>query len=501
MNATRRSISLAWLLDGIASVPASAAQIQDLALDTRFVQEGSLFFALRGTRAHGLDFVGEAVRRGASAVLWEPADGVAAPTLPSAVFCAPVAGLSRLIGRIADRFYEWPTANLQVAGITGTNGKTTCAYLLAEALNILRGNAAYMGTIGIGRVDALRSASHTTPDAVSAQREFAALRADGVRFVAMEVSSHALHQNRVAGVRFHSAAFTNLSRDHLDYHGSMQAYGEAKALLFKRDDVHHMVINVGDAFGRELAASVAGRADVTAIWIGGNDSGWLAPKTLFATEIRSDAAGLSIDFAGSLGSGTLHTRLIGRFNAENVLVVMGLLLSFGVSLPDAIEAIGRCHAPPGRMQAVRGAVERPLAVIDYAHSPDALAKVLLAAREHCKGHVWCVFGCGGDRDAGKRPLMGAVADELADHVIVTDDNPRTELPESITGAIAAAIHRHDVRVINDRREAIRTALTEARADDVVLIAGKGHEEYQIYGDRRTPFSDKLEVERYFGVAA
>jgi len=501
MNSTRRTISLAWLLDGIANVPPTDAQISDLTLDTRSVQAGSLFFALRGTRVHGLKFVNDAVRNGASAVLWEPAEGVAAPRLPDSIYCAPVPGLGRLIGRIADRFFDWPTAHLTVAGITGTNGKTTCAYLLAECLDILRGNAAYMGTIGIGRPASLKSATHTTPDAISAHRAFAALRADGARFVAMEVSSHALDQNRVAGVRFQSAAFTNLSHDHLDYHRSMQAYGEAKALLFKRDDVKHMVINVGDSFGRELVRGVAGRADVTAIWIGGSDAGWLAPKTLYATQIRTDSAGLSIDFAGSLGSGTLQAKLIGRFNAENILIVLGLLLSLDVSLQDAIDAIWRCHAPPGRMQAVRGGADQPLAVIDYAHSPDALAKVLAAAREHCSGLVWCVFGCGGDRDAEKRPLMGAVADELADRVIVTDDNPRTEQPESITGAIAAAIRRREVRIINDRREAIRTALSEAHAGDLVLIAGKGHEEYQIYGDSRNPFSDKLEVERHFGIAA
>ncbi len=311
----------------------------------------------------------------------------------------------------------------------------------------------------------------------------------------------ALAQERVAGVRFAAAAFTNLSRDHLDFHGSMRAYGEAKALLFTRHPAAHPVINVDDEFGRELAQRLAGRADFTAVSVGASASGWLAPHTLYATAVRSEPAGLGIDFAGSLGEGTVRVPLIGRFNAENLLVVLALLRALGVPLAAALQALARCHAPPGRMQAVNGGQGRPLAVIDYAHTPDALAKVLAAAREHCAGLVWCVFGCGGDRDAGKRPLMGAVADELADRVILTDDNPRSEEPAAITAGIAAAITRRRPRIINDRREAIRTALSEAAAGDLVLIAGKGHEDYQIYGERRLPFSDQREVQRHFGMAA
>ena len=501
MMTPRPAVSLGWLLEGIADCAAGDVQISDLAMDSHVVQPGALFFALHGTRSHGLEFAADAVLQGARAILWEPAEGCVAPPSSDSLYVAQIPRLSELVGRIADRFFDWPSAQLRIAGITGTNGKTTCAYLLAECLDILSGDAMYLGTIGMGRVEALRPATHTTPDPVSVHRELAQMRAQGARYLAMEVSSHALHQNRVAGVRFESAAFTNLTRDHLDYHETMQAYGEAKASLFSREGVQHFVINVGDAFGRELAQRYAGRADVTAVWIGGGDSGWLAQNTLFATAVLSDARGLSIEFSGSLGQGTARVPLIGRFNAENILVVLGLLHSFDVSMSDALRALERCHAPPGRMQPVSGGDGQPLAVIDYAHTPDALAKVLTAAREHCRGLLWCVFGCGGDRDAGKRPLMGAIADELADRVILTDDNPRSEAPTAITGEIAAAIRRRDVRVINDRREAIRTALSEARAQDLVLIAGKGHEDYQIYGDRRLPFSDRLEVERHFGIAA
>ena len=501
MSAASPAVSLSWLLEGIATIPAVNVQINDLTLDSRAVRPGSLFFALRGARSHGLEFAAEVIRQGARAILWERGADQAPPPSSDALFVAEIPGLSEFVGRIADRYFDRPSSQLRVAGITGTNGKTTCAYLLAECLDILHANAMYIGTLGLGRVGALRPATHTTPDPVSMQRELAQLRAQGARFVAMEVSSHALVQNRVAGVRFESAAFTNLTRDHLDYHGSLQAYGEAKALLFGRDSLQHLVINVGDPFGRKLAQRFAGRADITAVWLGGGDSGGLAQNTLFATRIHADVRGLSIEFSGTLGQGTALAPLIGRFNAENILIVLGLLHSFDVSMSDALSALRRCHAPPGRMQPVVGGSGQPLAVIDYAHTPDALAKVLAAAREHCQGRVWCVFGCGGDRDVGKRPLMGAVADELADRVILTDDNPRSELPGAITGAIAAAMKRRDVRVINDRGEAIRTALTEAQAEDLVLIAGKGHEDYQIYGDMRIPFSDRLEVERHFGLAA
>jgi UDP-N-acetylmuramoyl-L-alanyl-D-glutamate--2,6-diaminopimelate ligase len=494
-------ISLRWLLEGVADVHGDDVSVVDLTLDSRAVTPGALFFALRGSRQHGLAFAAEALRRGARAILWEPDEGVDGPDAVESIYVAAIPELSRHVGRIADRFFDWPSSHLRVVGITGTNGKTTCAWLLTQAMEQLAGGAAYLGTLGAGPWQNLRTGTHTTPDAVSVHREFAALRAQGARFVAMEVSSHALAQERVAGVRFAAAAFTNLTRDHLDYHGSMRAYGEAKALLFTREHAGHLVINVGDEFGRELAQRLAGRADVTAVSAGATASVWLAPHTLYATAVRSDATGLDVEFSGSAGEGRLHVPLIGRFNAENILVVLALLRALGASLDAALDALAHCHAPPGRMQPVSGGPGKPTAVIDYAHTPDALAKVLAAAREHCAGLVWCVFGCGGDRDAGKRPLMGAVADELADRVILTDDNPRTEAPATITADIATAIKRRPLRIINDRREAIRTALSEAGSADLVLIAGKGHEDYQIYGERRMPFSDRLEVQRHFGLAA
>ncbi len=506
---TARNVSLAWLLDGIAApqdargAPTIASvQVADLTLDSREVRPGTLFCALAGGRRHGIEFAAEAAARGASAVLWESAAGATPPALPAGVFAAPVENLSHLLGRIADRFFQWPSQHLRICGFTGTNGKTTCAYLLAQSLERLGSPSAYIGTLGLGRVAALETPTHTTPDVIGVHRTLAALRAQGIRDVAIEVSSHALAQGRVAGVRFFCAAFTNLTRDHLDFHGSMQAYGEAKARLFEAPDLRHVVVNVGDEFGRRLAERHSGPVPLTAVWVGADSYGWLSERNLHVTTLTPGADGLVMQVGGSFGSLALHSKLIGRFNAENLIVVLACLVACGYPAVDAAAALGECGAAPGRMEAIASSDGgKPLAVIDYAHTPDALAKALSALREHCSGALWCVFGCGGDRDAGKRALMGAVADELADRIIVTDDNPRSEDPAAITAAIASGVKSHALRVIHDRGEAIAAALAAAAAGDVVLIAGKGHEDYQIYGDRRRAFSDRTEAQRQLGVAA
>jgi len=497
------SISLIWLLDGIATVPnIEPRDVADLTLDSREVRAGSLFLALPGRSRHGLEFAAEAAARGAGVVLWEPSADVAPPKLPSTVFAAAIPGLQGLVGRIADRFFNWPSSQLRITGITGTNGKTTCAYLLAQCLERLGFQAAYIGTIGWGRIAALERPTLTTPDVVTLHRELAVLRASGVREVAMEVSSQALDQDRIAGVHVHSAAFTNLSRDHLDYHGTMGAYGAAKARLFDAPDLEHIIVNVGDVFGRELAQEYAGRVPLTAVWIGAGVSTWLTERALRAAQVTLDVRGVSMQLDGSFGQAEVATRLLGRFNAENALVVIACLLSLGAPLAEAARVLAECVPPPGRMEVVESAAgDKPMAVVDYAHTPDALAKALGALREHCKGALWCVFGCGGDRDPGKRSIMGAIADDLADRIIVTDDNPRSENPQDITRAIVSGIKSGAARVIHDRGEAIGTALKEAGANDMVLIAGKGHEDYQIYGETRRSFSDRREAQRYLGVAA
>jgi len=516
-----KPVNLLWLLDGIASLDAAqavdrsggAVQVTDLTLDSRDVRPGSLFFALAGQRRpggqpqrHGLEYALEAATRGARVVLWEPSPGVTPPSLPTSVFVASIPELPRLLGRIADRFFRWPSQYLRISGFTGTNGKTTCAYLLAQCLERLGTPSAYLGTIGFGRIPQLAPSTHTTPDVIRMHRTLAQFRAQGLRDVALEVSSHALAQGRVDAVRFHLAAFTNLTRDHLDYHESMEAYGEAKARLFAFPELQSIVINVGDEFGRRLAercasSGVSSAAAVTGVWVGAGGFGWLAPQSLRVAGLHADRHGLNLELDGSFGAFGMHSSLIGRFNAENLVVVLACLIGLGVPRADAAAALAACTAAPGRMQLISAGDAKPLAVVDYAHTPDALAKALRALREHCKGLLWCVFGCGGDRDPGKRALMGAADDELADRIIVTDDNPRNEDPEKITAAILEGIESVDARVIHDRGAAIATAIAEARADDIVLIAGKGHEDYQICGDQRREFSDQREAERLLGVAA
>jgi UDP-N-acetylmuramoyl-L-alanyl-D-glutamate--2,6-diaminopimelate ligase len=282
----------------------------------------------------------------------------------------------------------------------------------------------------------------------------------------------------------------------------MQAYGAAKAKLFQAADLKHIVLNIGDEFGRALAREHAAGASLIAVRVGSGDSGWLADRALYATQVRMSAGGISLDLDGSFGKFTVNTQLMGRFNAENSLIVLGCLLSLGFSLDEAAKALAECQPAPGRMEVVKtDAADKPTVVVDYAHTPDALAKALSAAREHCEGSLWCVFGCGGDRDSGKRPVMGGIAESLADQIIVTDDNPRSEDPQAIARDILRGIESRDVRVIHDRGEAIATALKEAHAVDLVLIAGKGHEDYQIYGETRRSFSDRSAALRVLEAAA
>jgi len=491
---------LAALLEGCAE-PARDVEIRDLEMDSRRVSPGAAFLACRGRSTHGVAHAAEAVARGAVAVLWEPAPAVAAPVLPSSVEVVAVPGLSQQAGAIADRFFRRPSADLLVAGFTGTNGKTTCAHTLAQAADLVGRRGAYLGTLGFGRPGALRDAGLTTPDCVSVHRRLAQARDGGARTIALEVSSHALDQGRVAGVRFDTAVFTNLTRDHLDYHGSLEAYGDAKSRLFGVPGLVRAVINVRDAFGRALYERL--EPGIERVLFSTTNELWAEPGTgwIRLAELRATTAGITLHVESGWGAGTLRSRLVGEFNAENLLAVLGVLLGWNVPLQQALVALAACSAPPGRMEAFGGGAQ-PLALVDYAHTPDALAKVLDAARAHARGRLFCVFGCGGDRDPGKRPLMGAVAEAHADVVVVTDDNPRGESSQAIIEQIlsglrdAAAAH-----VVADRAEAIHYALTEADAGDVVVIAGKGHEDRQVVGGESRPFSDRQVVLDALGAEA
>jgi len=499
--------ALRHLLSGIADAPEDV-MVTDVTLDSRDVKPGALFLACRGERQHGIEFAAQAAERGARAVLYEtPAAGDtraldAAARLMQRVrqragqdedqLVVAVPDLRAHLGLIADRFFGQPSQAVQVVGVTGTNGKTTCAWLIAQALSRCGRPAAYIGTLGYGSAGALRPVAHTTSDVVNVHRQLAVLRAEGAQAVAMEVSSHALDQGRVDEVRFETAAFTNLTQDHLDYHGTLSAYGAAKARLFARPTLVARVINVDDPFGQELALVPAapGRLVLT-----GRTATAANASYVTATQVRPLSDGFDLTLASSWGEATLRVALLGEFNVDNVLTTLAVLLAAQVPLSAAVAALGQCVPAPGRMQriAARSCAAHATVIVDYAHTPDALEKALSAARTHCRARLHLVFGCGGDRDALKRPVMGRIAAAGADRVTVTDDNPRSEDPASIVRDILAGItgDARTVQVEHDRATAIRHAIEAGAPDDLVLIAGKGHEDYQIYGTTRRVFSDEL----------
>ena len=489
------SMSLGALLAGFAETPAVLADlpVSGLAADSGAVRPGDLFFALRGGRWHGLEFLDAVRTAGARVVLWEPPYEGSLPGAGAAPPLLAVPELRQKMGRIASRFYGEPSQRLPVVGITGTDGKTSCAHFVAQALSdVETGPCGILGTLGAGVYGATEPSLHTTPDALSVQLWLAELVTAGRRCAAMEVSSHALDQGRVNGVQFAVAALTNLTRDHLDYHGTLDAYAAAKRRLFFDCQPGWAVLNLDDAFGREIAAERGGSSQTIAYGLGARPAPWA--RFVWGENLELSPAGLRLRIRSSWGDGVLRAGLLGRFNAHNLLATLATLLALEWPLAEALARLAQTATAPGRMERLGGGPGEPLAVIDYAHTPYALEQALTALREHGGGRLWCVFGCGGDRDAGKRTLMGAAAERLADRVIVTDDNPRTEDPERIVASIVAGMRRPQAAVvIRDRRAAIRHALAEAEAGDIVLIAGKGHEDYQIIGAERLPFSDRTVV--------
>lgn len=490
---TEQGMAAAALLQPILCEGAGYAglQVSGLAMDSRAVQPGYLFFACCGATHHGMEFVEDAVERGAILVLAEtgdswPRERILEYARQCSVLLQPVSGLGARISAVASRFYGEPAASMRVVGITGTNGKTSVSQYIAQALPE-RWHCALMGTTGNGFPGSLQPATHTTADAINAQRILAELRDGGALTVAMEVSSHALDQHRVAAVPFHTAVFTNLSRDHLDYHGTMDAYADAKATLFAHSGLKLAVINGDDPVAPKLVAALPGTARRIMVHMA-PDSVTHA-EFVSATRLIQDASGLVIEFDSSWGSGAIKSPLLGRFNGQNLLLVLAVLLGWGIPLAEAVTRLEQVQAVDGRMQRLGGG-DLPLVIIDYAHTPDALEQVLGALQTHVRGRLFCLFGCGGDRDQGKRPLMGAVAERLADKVIVTDDNPRHESSEQIIQQVLSGMrHPEQASVVPNRGTAIRAVIREAGSGDVVLIAGKGHEHYQQIGDLKHPFDD------------
>lgn len=474
----------------LAHLRAEGATVQDITADSRKAGPGCAFAAWPGQRTDGRRYLADAAARGAAALIWEDGDGFvpAAGAVPG----LGVTGLRELAGHLAHEVHGRPSESLWLAGVTGTNGKTTVTQMLARAFAELGERCGIVGTLGCGFPDELEEGINTTPDALDLHRWFARFRAAGASGAAMEVSSIGLDQGRVNGVQFDVAVFTNLTRDHLDYHGTMDAYAEAKARLFARPELRTSVINVDDAYGLVLARRlVAEGRDVIACTLHGANRGAVpGARVLFADRLQAAPAGLRFNLVWDGREADVNVRMVAPFNVSNLVAVAAAMLARGVAFDGLAPVLSRLVPPQGRMQLVGGVCE-PLVVVDYAHSPDALAKVLEALRatvQTRRGRLICVFGCGGDRDPGKRPMMGEIARSLADRVVVTSDNPRSEDPLRIIEAVAAGAGPEAEQVV-DRAQAIARAIGEAGPDDVVLIAGKGHEPYQEVLGQRLPFSD------------
>ncbi|NLC61346.1 MAG: UDP-N-acetylmuramoyl-L-alanyl-D-glutamate--2,6-diaminopimelate ligase [Gammaproteobacteria bacterium] len=473
-------LPLSELLPDVAGVPAGL-RVTGMSQDSREVAAGDAFLAIPGFGTHGLRFVDQARAAGAAAIVYEPPapDGVQVP--PEAI---AVPALRARIGAMADRLHGSPSAAMTVVGVTGTNGKTSTVQMLAQAWSLRGLRAGSIGTLGAGLHGQVEPTGFTTPQVSRMHGLLAQLRDEGAQAVAMEVSSHALDQGRVDAVRFAVGVFTNLTRDHLDYHGDMDAYGAAKARLFQAPGLRAAVVNLDDDFGRSLHAALD-----PALQAVGTSARGRPEARVRAEGVVLDAEGLAFRLRINDESHAVRTGLLGRFNVDNLLAVAGVLHALGAGADEIAQVLGQLQPVAGRMNRLGGA-GAPLVVIDYAHTPDALEQALSSLREHARGRIVCVFGCGGERDRGKRPQMAEVVGRLADAVIVTDDNPRREDGDAIVADILAGFaDRSRVRVERDRRAAISRAVGAAGPGDIVLVAGKGHEPYQEINGTRHPFDD------------
>jgi UDP-N-acetylmuramoyl-L-alanyl-D-glutamate--2,6-diaminopimelate ligase len=482
-------MKLSALLQGVAQVSATLdVDVTGLALDSRLVKPGDLFFACQGTQLDGKQFIADALKLGACAVLADNSE----VHLPQ-VF--NITNLKHRISEIAARYYDYPGKALKLLGVTGTNGKTSCTHFFAEVLQQLQQPCGIIGTLGNGLYGHIQPGNLTTPDAITVQKILAEFRQQGVEYAAMEVSSHSLDQGRVAAIPFDVGVFTNLTRDHLDYHGSMEAYGLAKKKLFTELAPTYCVINVDDAFGQALINELAPQKKIYAYSVNNNIYSAQSIEWINVDDVQLSHSGIHANVFTPWGKGELHTRLIGQFNLSNVLAVLTALCLLEIPLPVVLNALAQLKPVPGRMQTL-GGKNKPLVIVDYSHSPDSLEKALLALRAHCQQKLYCVFGCGGDRDRGKRPLMAKIAEKLADFVVVTDDNPRTEDPKQIVRDIMQGFDSSGTIIVqHDRAQAIRDVIKGAQAGDCILIAGKGAEMYQQIGNEKIPFNDAEEVEK------
>lgn len=478
-------------MDGAVLEPQFASLvITGLTLDSRRVSAGDVFMACNGLQVDGRKFIESAVEAGAVAVLAERGGGWLRNNIFQGVPVIAVTDLVKKLSAIAAKFYDDPSARLSLMGVTGTNGKTSCTQLLMQLLNRLGQSCGVIGTLGTGIDGVFEAGINTTPDAIAIQRTVAQWVERGIERVAMEVSSHGLEQGRVAALHFDQAIFTNLTRDHLDYHGSMQAYGAAKTQLFQMPGLRTAILNGDDAFSVPLGAQIPGPVKQYVYSIC-RDKAAFPAVNVWVDNVHYHSAGISATIHSPWGEYSLNSPLLGAFNLSNILAVFIAAVDSGLAAEKVIEAVATLKTVPGRMQRVQTPSDVTV-VVDYAHTPDALKHSLMAMRQHTTGKLWCVFGCGGERDPGKRPQMGEVAQRHADYVVVTSDNPRNEDPALIINEILGGIDCPAL-VEENRAAAIQFAVDRAAAGDSILVAGKGHEAYQQIGDDRIPYSDIAQV--------
>ena len=496
----QESICLSELLEGFVSIAVDDdREITSIQTDSRKLNKDDLFIAMQGVEDHGLTFLADVLALGATAVLYDSDDASDYLNLidqyKDKLLMLAVDDLRDIAGQVIDRFYLSPSEKMHVVAVTGTDGKTSVTRFLAQAMSS-KTTAAVIGTTGNGVWGSIKPATHTTPDVLNLHKLFFELAEQQTEFVAVEVSSHGIDQKRIAGVSIDTAVLTNVSRDHLDYHGSVENYRAVKKQLFALPGVKNRVINIDDATGVELAKQYE---KDTSTWVYGFD-GFAKEFSNFicVEDIKAHAKGFKVSLKTSLGDMALNVPLLGRFNVSNVLSVIAVQLINDINLQKAVKNIEMLTTAPGRMECFQ-AKNKPSIVVDYAHTPKALELALVSLREHFSGRVWCVFGCGGNRDQGKRALMGEQAENHSDISIITDDNPRDESSNDIVAQVLTGFNNtENAIIINDRRKAIEYACDNAAANDVVLIAGKGHEEYQIIGDVKKPFSDRQIVQRCLG---
>ncbi len=490
LNKSTENTTLNHLLSGLAEVsPVDNVSPSGIKNDSREICRGDLFLACQGFRSNGVEFINDAIVAGACAVIVDTEQLRKAEKYPVPVIT--VANLNANLGLIAHRFYQHPSDGLNIIGITGTNGKTSIAHIIAQVLSVAGDqDTGIIGTLGTGTHGKMQAGKNTTPDALKVHQTLAVMQDQGLKNVVMEVSSHALTQARVAKVKFNIGIFTNLSQDHLDYHGDMDAYAQAKSRLFLTESLATAVINIDDEYGRHLQNTLGSKLRVITYGTREQPANDKTDEHVSAIITDTRLGALTIDICSPWGEGTLTSKLTGEFNVGNLLASLSALCLSGMVFTEVLEHLSRIEAIPGRMECFTKEGSTRV-IVDYAHTPDALEKALGSLREIKGGKLICVFGCGGDRDHGKRAQMGRIAQTYSTNVILTNDNPRNEDPEVIIEQILAGMeHRDSVSVIPDRATAISKAISSAATDDIVLIAGKGHETWQEIAGVRTPFSDR-----------